>query len=1399
MSQTLFQFLGEVNEELARIANQAANHVWEDPRTTLIQGRLFGEQLAKTVSQLEKAEPVYAIKQIERLHILSREGIVTDEVRDRFEWLRMNGNMAVHDTKDIPIDLALTAHRCIFELAKWYVETYGPISIKVPEYQMPVNRSQSVEQVPELAAEQIREQLEKIVLDKLEEKLLPSLDERFRDLQETLIRLADRKDPDINSDITPDIKNESKIEISDYLRQQGMNVIDKRPVGGALWVVGGWELKDTLAPLRKYHCYFRFARNGSQSTKRKPAWFLLGKDPEGKRWISIQQEDKNQSAIVEQVEVAVTKEEEKTDVSRVVEENTVNMAEQKTVPEIEDHSQGDDQQGDAILVPEVFRSRLIADFSPSKISDISQSMGIVTFGDWNERRLHDLFQKQPKLLHDVLVQLWFFGFRFQGELGRLLNLDHEPADNLLWDLMPDIPLEDVLPPEACRLLKRFGIVQSHQLNGIPERSIQWLMKGRHEVTLQRLTELIRKTSVSTEVPIKQKSLRFHFKDYVISLSEDKGNLPISQLQFHGCQSLLYKLTEVLNIRFVSELPEDLLSLTHSLKGVGEVAVRKFFNQLAQLANQVECDDEQNRSHPLKVQDSGFINWQETELRIEIEGCNMELTQLDFPSTPKLIEEMEKVGIKRVGDLPCHFSDLLQLPGVGKVAVTKFYNQLLLRIQDFRRQREHEQNWRGLSHDQRIHESIKRLEDLWKPWLHNSVVECEDRDLQILRYRWEKGKNGRRATLEETGEAFGITRERVRQIVRKRIYRLQADTKELIKAIQEACRSQFGYYQYPLNPAENYSHDLIIQILESVNINYFEDFGWWSTESEEKLENTYHQFKHFLHEKYKGIFIDKDTLAQDTSALASTWQMPQQLILDLGMQWLRQVDNGKYILANSKKSDIVEMILRSYPEGVEIYKRAAELCEQANRISPDSFDKEREFTSIFGRDEFSDIAYLWGRGTYIHHSYVKPDATLLNKISEFAENLLEQRSPISVGRLYNQFYEELQQAEVPNEYALYTLLRKFGSQKLALHKFPYIWHKKDAFQLQNAELIKAFIREYNHPISIESLREEFVVRRGWKPFTLNFSISNDRDFVHADHGVVSLLEFYPLEKDDFEPFYEKLAELLSNTAVIHVNRLFKEMEPLCLRLGIQTPYLLFDLLKHQQHEVFKCIRYPLITLADQELEEATLQTLIEEFILEYGAEVSREAVFEWVVKDLGARESTLDNVLANSQIIYYYSRGQYGEYIHRDNMGWTEEKENQVINWVTNELRKAMQQRKPYKLIHELFDPKFLPILEDGIEWTEDLLLDVLKKSKKVNLLGSYDAIVALHDSSIQNETDFVEYVIKTFFLGKANLRDLYRKLSELKYSKDGQFLYETTIRIQNGHAPFFITGDQIFIKQENKW
>ena len=58
------------------------------------------------------------------------------------------------------------------------------------------------------------------------------------------------------------------------LAQEGLEIIDKRPQGGTLWVVGSAELASFFKELQTHGFNFVFMNRGGRAVKRRPSWYL---------------------------------------------------------------------------------------------------------------------------------------------------------------------------------------------------------------------------------------------------------------------------------------------------------------------------------------------------------------------------------------------------------------------------------------------------------------------------------------------------------------------------------------------------------------------------------------------------------------------------------------------------------------------------------------------------------------------------------------------------------------------------------------------------------------------------------------------------------------------------------------------------------------------------------------------------------------------------------------------------------------------------------------------------------------------------------------------------------------------------------------------------------------------
>ena len=66
-------------------------------------------------------------------------------------------------------------------------------------------------------------------------------------------------------------------KVLDLLKKEGLEYIDKRVNGGALWVVGGHELDKTMEEIDSKGYKFTFTEKGGRATKYKPGWYYQEK------------------------------------------------------------------------------------------------------------------------------------------------------------------------------------------------------------------------------------------------------------------------------------------------------------------------------------------------------------------------------------------------------------------------------------------------------------------------------------------------------------------------------------------------------------------------------------------------------------------------------------------------------------------------------------------------------------------------------------------------------------------------------------------------------------------------------------------------------------------------------------------------------------------------------------------------------------------------------------------------------------------------------------------------------------------------------------------------------------------------------------------------------------------
>jgi very-short-patch-repair endonuclease len=100
---------------------------------------------------------------------------------------------------------------------------------------------------------------------------------KSENLQETGSNVAEVHCGEFDNLPTPRQQNrDQQVDPSDLpglLRARGLEVIDKRHLGGNLWVVGGPEMEPIISEFKRQGIQFQFKERGGKATRHRPAWF----------------------------------------------------------------------------------------------------------------------------------------------------------------------------------------------------------------------------------------------------------------------------------------------------------------------------------------------------------------------------------------------------------------------------------------------------------------------------------------------------------------------------------------------------------------------------------------------------------------------------------------------------------------------------------------------------------------------------------------------------------------------------------------------------------------------------------------------------------------------------------------------------------------------------------------------------------------------------------------------------------------------------------------------------------------------------------------------------------------------------------------------------------------------
>ncbi|WP_085508983.1 type I restriction-modification system endonuclease [Thalassobacillus devorans] len=216
--QSNFSFLRGKWDVLANLGEAAEKNVYQDPHTTLMKLRLFGETMSKFILALENISEPYRNRHVDRITTLLNEGLVEPELYNIFDTLRLKGNKASHEAGYGEIEEAKVLLNLAFRLSTWFMEVYGDWGFEAPNYIEPEEQSD-------------------IDVDALQQEYDDKVKELKNELEE-IRRKAETEDAEV--------KAERKKASRRFMQRQQLTEAETRSIIDEKLSLAGWEVDSNL-------------------------------------------------------------------------------------------------------------------------------------------------------------------------------------------------------------------------------------------------------------------------------------------------------------------------------------------------------------------------------------------------------------------------------------------------------------------------------------------------------------------------------------------------------------------------------------------------------------------------------------------------------------------------------------------------------------------------------------------------------------------------------------------------------------------------------------------------------------------------------------------------------------------------------------------------------------------------------------------------------------------------------------------------------------------------------------------------------------------------------------------------------------------------------------------------
>lgn len=736
----------------------------------------------------------------------------------------------------------------------------------------------------------------------------------------------------------------------------------------------------------------------------------------------------------------------------------------------------------------------------------------------------------------------------------------------------------------------------------------------------------------------------------------------------------------------------------------------------------------------------------------------------FVRTVRGKNALDKLEIKTLGELLLVRPDIfLELQSCGKKTVRDL-RQSVEDYLEFRRNPEE-----AISTEDSLPNLIRRL---------CSEVGRSDRDTEISVLRICNGE-----TLEAVAEMYGCTRERIRQIVDKSTNLIEeySKTRTVVDFIGESICEILNSYRGIINA-------------NKLGVLLAEKMDWDASVDEKAVKELLRNFsvlssqfsfnknlligQHPCREcKYiQGIFsdyvlgIENQSLQLTPESMGTCQEFCRERTLfgckhaNLSVSEEFIVELGQRVGFKHSHGMIMSPTAISLAKGGVIKKAEASLrMLGGNRSGEEIWNNISDFSDI-SFEKFkkalldSDVCLRWGKNHFIHKDEVQVERSVLEIIESEIEFRLSEHSIASINGVYNEFRVTFNDAGIPNQHALASVISMLSSGKFFIDRFRYIHSEKPSNRTSIDAYVEQWILEQDGGVRYSDIKQQMIDGFGMRESTVPSCFLRLDEIIPLADGVHIHIDNLDVKKKDLAPLVDWIESALNNHSQVGVHRLYEEQAIVCFQLGIQSSKMLYSLLRHFFSDAYNLPRFPHISR--QGGNAISLNKALKNYLKERATVVSIDECalhFDTLGYSSAQMKARIPNI---DGVFTYYPKC----IIHSDVLGWNSKKGDAFREVLESAFKKRLGMGFPIGDLQEVFDEyeDALPELENGFGWTGELMSSVASGINQVSVIGNAKRAYTVSSLSdeISNLGDLVNHTVKNVFRGGCSRRELTKWMHE---------------------------------------